>query len=664
MLKDLLERFLRPSNSKRLAFFLVFDTAIVAFSLYLSFLLRFDFDLDPGYSALAVRALPLFIGVKLSVFALFNLSRVTWRYVGIKDLVNVAGAVAASEVVLAAVVLLPRALGGASFLEAGAYGFPRSVFPIDAANTLILLVALRASKRLYLDVFHPNGKGPSSMRTLIVGAGNTGEMILRDMTRNGSSLFRPVGFLDDDTTKVGTYINGLKILGALTELGGAVARTRARAVVIAIPSLEHRTLKDIYARATEAGIETIKIIPRIYDYSRPEVKVRDLESIKVEDLIGRQAVEVDTRAIREFLAGKTVLVTGAGGSIGSEIASQALACGPSRLVLFDTDETELHGLEQRLVKAGGADGVDAAEVSFVVGDLRDPDRVTEVMESYTPEVVFHAAAYKHVPMMESNPNEAVKTNVLGTHALARAAACVGVEKFIMISTDKAVRPTSVMGATKRMAEYVCAAAGRGSGTDFVSVRFGNVLGSRGSVLPLFMEQLKNGGPLTVTHRDMKRYFMTIPEAVSLVLQASVMGRDGEVMVLDMGEPVRIVDLAEELLRLHGLVPYRDVDIEFTGVRPGEKLFEEILTAEEGTTRSRHEKVFRARGGGRFSPAEVEAMVEVLRGSVRDPGGGRTREALRRYVAHFVDPGGKGPYGHTPGAYGELAPTGPGRVHEA
>jgi FlaA1/EpsC-like NDP-sugar epimerase len=462
-------------------------------------------------------------------------------------------------------------------------GFPRSIFLIDGVISLLFASGIRISKRLYLEVIRKKRYGSRGKRTIIIGAGNTGEMIIRDIARQGFSGFYPIGLLDDDIRKVGTYVHGVKVLNTADKLKDIILKNRAEAVIIAIPSLNYKTLRSIYGSARDVGIETIKIVPRIYDFQKPDINMKNLEDISIEDLIGRQTVDVDYKEIEAFIRNRVILITGAGGSIGSEIAIQACAFHPERVILFDIDETALHNMSLKLNRAFP---YLKEKIFFITGDVRDSGRVEEVFKRFSPQVVFHAAAYKHVPMMEYNPSEAVKVNILGTYNLAEISVRNGVKRFIMISTDKAVRPTSIMGATKRVAEDICKAFNEvrsrhseaGSQTEFISVRFGNVLGSRGSVLPLFMEQLKYGGPLTVTHKDMKRYFMTIPEAVSLVLQASVIGKGGDVLVLDMGEPVRIVELAEELIKIHGLMPYRDIDIMFVGLRPGEKLFEEILTA--------------------------------------------------------------------------------------
>ena len=504
-----------------------------------------------------------------------------------------------------------------------------------------MIVALRVSKRLYLEVLQQKRSNNRGKNTLIIGAGNIGEMMLRDMVRNGYRDYYPIGFLDDDPTKVGTQIHGISVLGATDRLEAMIVKHKVQALLIAIPSLNHKILRSLYDGAKKANVETIKIVPRIYDFSHPDVNMKTLEDISIEDLVGRQTVSVDHRGIGEFIRGKSLLITGAGGSIGSEIVAQICAFGPGKLILFDNDETELHnqGLKlQRLFPHL------SEQLVFVTGDVRDEARLREVFKSCRPRIVFHAAAYKHVPMMEHNPKEAVKVNLFGTYALAGVARDHGVEKFVMISTDKAVRPTSVMGATKRMAEHICQAFNEINGdgaplsTRFMSVRFGNVLGSRGSVLPLFLEQLKYGGPLTVTDREMKRYFMTIPEAVSLVLQASILGNGGEVFVLDMGEPVHILDIAKELIRIHGLEPYKDIDIQFTGLRPGEKLFEEILTAEEGTDASRHEKIFIARNGVKYSLSEMPEILKEFSAVIEDPSpesDDRMKQLLRKYVKYYT-----------------------------
>lgn len=655
-------RLLQSSNLKRFLFFFLFDSIIIAGSLYLSFLLRFDFAMRDGYSIVFLRALPFFLAVKLGLFVLFRMYKITWRYTGLSDLQNITLALTASESLLMVLILIPlppfltSTLPKFLNLASSSPAFPRSIFLIDWTLSLILLSGLRISKRVFLEIILKKRFTRTGKKTIIIGAGNTGEMILRDIVRQGFLDFYPIGFLDDDTGKVGAYIHGIKVIGSTDKLRNSIAQYGVEAIIIAIPALNHKFLKDFYEAAKEANVGTIKIVPRIYDFHKPDINLKNLEDISIEDLIGRQTVSVDFDEIERFLTDKAILVTGAGGSIGSEIVMQACAFKPSKIILFDIDETELHNMELRVKKIFPYFFKEAGnDIFFVVGDIRDRDRVNEVFKMFKPQIVFHAAAYKHVPMMEYNPQEAVKVNIFGTYNLAMASLRDGTEKFIMISTDKAVRPTSIMGATKRIAEYICKAFDHNSSqpsalshqqgkTEFISVRFGNVLGSRGSVLPLFLEQLKHGGPLTVTHKDMQRYFMTIPEAVSLVLQASVIGRGSEVLVLDMGEPVRIVQLAEELIRVHGMEPYKDIDIKFVGLRPGEKLFEEILTAEEGTIASRHEKVFIARNSEEYSVNEIrkildEFAVHIKETPLSSDNTDSIKDALRKYVKHFDVPTG-------------------------
>ena len=664
---NVLEKIISTSYAKRFLFFLFTDIVLIAISLFLSFLFHFDFDLNVPYLTLMPGVLPYFIVVKLLSFGIFKVYRMTWRYVGIFDLANIVIALIVSGMAL---IILSLPVSSLPFNMA-ITGFPKRIILEDSIISIFLISGLRISKRLFLEVIKKQRPAIMSKRTIILGAGNTGEMLVRDMARNNFNEFYPVGFLDDDKTKVGTYIHGVKVLDTTDRLKDVISKHSADAVIIAIPSLNHKILKDVYDSAKKLNVGTVKIVPRIYDFDKPDMNLKGLEDISIEDLIGRQSIVIDYKGIKGFLNNKSVLISGAGGSIGAEIVNQVCIFHPEEVILFDIDETELHNLGLKLNRLFPHL---SGQIHYVTGDVRDEMRLKEVFEGYRPQIVFHAAAYKHVPMMEYNPKEAVKVNMFGTYNLAKTAVDYGVEKFIMISTDKAVRPTSIMGATKRMAEYVCKAMNndRGQGeeqnnlelrienlelkseaqnnnhsttqplnhsTRFISVRFGNVLGSRGSVLPLFLGQLKHGGPLTVTHKDMKRYFMTIPEAVSLVLQASTMGEGGEVFVLDMGEPVNITDIAEELIRINSLEPYKDIDITFTGLRPGEKLFEEILTAEEGTFASKHEKVFIANNSEKYSIADIEGILKEFGELIAKPSignDGKVRKLLKKYVKHYEE----------------------------
>ncbi len=664
-------------------FFCIADIALIILSLLISFLFHFELNRNIDYYELVTEVIGYFIVVKIAAFVLFRIYGMSWRYAGINDLLNIVLALIFSELLLV-VASLPNAI----FPPLAITGIPKRVFFVDGIISLMLIAGVRISKRVYLEVLMKKGFSKKGKRTVILGAGNTGEMIIRDMARLGYREFYPVCLLDDDRAKAGTYIHGVRVQGEIKNLGNLIVKEKIEAVIVAIPTLNHKKLKNIYEVAIQGRVPTIKIVPRIYDFDKPDLNLKSLEDISVEDLIGRQAVAIDYGVISDFLRGKVVIITGAGGSIGSELVMQVCAFRPGKIILFDVDDTDLHTMTLRIGRQY-PHLIDKA--FFIIGDVRDERRVQEVFEEFRPQIVFHAAALKHVPMMEHNPKEAVKVNIFGTYTVAKISRQYFAERFIMISTDKAVRPTSIMGATKRVAEYVCQAmnsswlmadserkdgetvksqipnpksqivngtetdvhgkdnvehrtlnveqsrTGHSGTTKFISVRFGNVLGSRGSVIPLFLEQLKKGGPLTVTHEDMVRYFMTIPEAVSLILQASTMGEGGEVFVLDMGEPVKIVELAEELIRIHGLKPYVDVDIQFTGVRPGEKIFEEILTAEEGTVASKHEKVFIARNSVKYSLPQMEEILDEFGAVINELGVHDTkgvRDLLRKYVRHY------------------------------
>jgi FlaA1/EpsC-like NDP-sugar epimerase len=583
-----------------------------------------------------LKAIILFICLKVALFSLVGMYKITWRYVDLGDLSKIYVATVLAESILMVIILIPFA-PHLSFLPIPHMrGFPRSIFFIDALLSALLLSGLRISKRLYLERIVKKNVTRRGVRTLIIGAGSTGEMILRDIAQRGYSDFYPIGILDDDPAKSGCYIRNIKVLGTLKQLRHIVEKNKVEAFIIAIPSLNHKVLKSIYSQARECGVSTIKIVPRIYDFHRPEINIKNLEEISIEDLIGRQTINIDQEGISQFIRGKTILITGAGGSIGSEIVMQVCSFDPARLILFDIDETELHAVETRINRSVPQV---LSRCIFMVGDIRDRDRVKEVFFEFRPDIVFHAAAYKHVPMMEMNPKEAIKVNVFGTLAVAEMSAKFGCAKFIFISTDKAIRPTSVMGASKRIAELACQSFNAtADNTEYISVRFGNVLGSRGSVIPIFLNQLKHGGPITVTHPDIQRFFMTIPEAVSLVLQASILGKGGEVMVLDMGEPVKIVNLAEDLIRLHGLTPNVDIDIVFSGLRPGEKLFEELLTNEEDIIATKHEKVFIAKECERYSVESIRGIAAefstiMSEASVHDLE--VVRNVLGKYVKYYL-----------------------------
>ncbi|GAB5045794.1 polysaccharide biosynthesis protein [Thermodesulfovibrio sp. TK110] len=608
-------KFLTPTPLKRLCFFLIGDALIITFSLYFAFLFRFDFILPDKYREIFFIAVCFFIFIKIFMLWIFKVYKIPWRYFSLADLPKLLNSLTIASLMIVLLVFLLRSYQQFLFLPKNFQelsSIPVSVIFIDWFISFICISFLRISKRFYFEIFKKK-RNKEGLRTLIIGAGNIGEMILRDIKRQNFSEFFPVGFLDDDKRKIGTYIQNLKVYDRIDNLGKIIKSLGIEAVIIAILSLSHKKLSEIYISAKNAGVNTIKIIPKLYQFEKPEINLKKLEDLKIEDLLGRQEVNINFEEIKKFLQNKKILITGAGGSIGSELVIQAAQFSPKKIILLDIDETELFNMEVKLNKFFP----EFKDFKSIVADIKDHVKIDQIFKKFQPDIVFHAAAYKHVPIMEHNADEAVKVNILGTYYLAKVAVKYNVEKFILISTDKAVRPKSVMGMTKRVAEYICKAFNEYGKTDFISVRFGNVLGSRGSVLPLWIEQLKNGGPITVTHKDMQRYFMTIPEAVLLILQASTFGKAGEILVLDMGEPVKIIDLAERFIKLHGFEPYKDIDIKFIGIRPGENLFENILTAEEGVTATKHERVFIAKENNKLLLDDVESFLKKLEEMIED-----------------------------------------------
>ena len=614
-----MKSILKPTKRKRLAFFLISDIFLFSLSFYLSFQLRFNFCVPLRYLEISIYWLPFVLVLKVFSFGLLGIYKINWRFVGLNELVRIVTGLGIDSALLLSFNFFVRTVNPL-------FSVPISVILIDFLVSLFLTSLLRISKRVYLEIFNSR---PGAKRTVVIGAGNTGERIVRELKR-GSDFF-PVFFVDDDANKLGTRIHNVPVLGKIDDLPKLLEENRIETAIIAIPSLSHKRVREIFHTLSDYGIKDVKIVPSISKLPSNVISVKDIKDISIEDLLYREPVKIDFGNVERFLSGRKILVTGAGGSIGSEIVRQLLRFNPKEVIALEIDETELHNLSLEITEKASK-----KEISFkpIVADVRDKEKIRRIFLEERPQIVFHAAAYKHVPLMEYFPEEAVKTNVFGTYNVAVAAVESGVDKFVNISTDKAVNPTSIMGATKRLAEIVCRTLNELGKTRFVSVRFGNVLGSRGSVVPIFLEQIRRGGPVTVTHPEVRRYFMTIPEAVLLVFQAAAMGKGGEVFVLDMGEPVKIVKLAEELIKLQGLEPYKDVDIIFTGLRPGEKLFEELLTAEEGTDRTVHEKVYVARSKEVFSMSELNDVLEAFRKAVSNLDRELIRELLRKYVPFF------------------------------
>jgi len=598
--------------------FILADTICISFSLIAAIWLKFD-KLEPQHIHYLLFIIPMLVPVGLACFWALGLYNRTLRFTSLPDMVAVFTAVTGYSMLKFCSIF---------FMEA----FPSlsAVFVIDWMLSLILIGSSRIAPRVLLNVVEMspfrcwlfNRTNERAKRVLIVGAGQGGESILREIKRNINLPIDVVGLIDDDPKKKDQIIHGVKVLGATEHLAEIARKFSADEIIIAIPSASGAELRRIVKLCQNTNVR-FKTLPGLQDIIGGKLVSLQLRDIAIEDLLRRPPSEINLAEIAAYVTNKTVLVTGAGGSIGSEICRQILPFQPEKLLLLGHGENSIFKTHQELL---GSTKLGNTVLIPIITDIQDREKIGHLFQAHRPEIVFHAAAHKHVPLMELNPEEAVKNNVLGTRNLVDAAHNAGVERFVMISTDKAVNPTSVMGASKRVSEMILKCYARRSPTRFVAVRFGNVLGSRGSVIPMFKEQIERGGPITITHPKMIRYFMTIPEASKLVIQAGAYGKGGEVFILDMGEPVRIVDLAEDLIRLAGLEVGRDIEIKFTGIRPGEKLYEELLTASEGITATRNSKIFIAK------PEEVDeqalmALVEKLEMAARV---GKPRNIIRGF----------------------------------
>ena len=553
-------------------FLVLVDLCITAAVPFMAMLIRFEGDWNDPYFRTLLGHTPLFVFVRIAIFYLFGLYHRLWRYAGINELIVIVAAVTCSSLLI---MVYAYAIGPA---------LPRSIHILAWLMNIVFIGSSRICLRLVHYLRQQRVVNTSSV--LIVGAGDAGAVLARELLQREENR-RIIGFVDDDARKHNMRLSGIKVLGARQDIPAIVRTHSINEIIIAMPSAGGTVVRETMELCKQTGC-SVTILPGIYELVDGKVTVQQLRKINLEDLLQRDPVQLDTEGLQRYLSGKRVLVTGAGGSIGSELCRQIARYNPALLVMLGKGENSIYEIHSELREATLPFTLEA-----VIADVRDQERIRSVFGKYKPQVIFHAAAHKHVPLMEAQPEEAVFNNIFGTKTVADAANEFGAETFIMISTDKAVNPTSVMGATKRAAELVVQHMNTISRTTFAAVRFGNVLGSRGSVVPLFRRQIAKGGPITITHPEMKRYFMTIPEASQLVLQAGALAQGGEVFVLDMGEPVKIVDMACDLIQLSGLVPFQDIKIEFTGLRPGEKLFEELLTAEEGTSATQHKKIFTA-----------------------------------------------------------------------
>ena len=552
---------------------ILIDAIILAIAPIFALLLRFEGKLPARELASVQECIPWIVIAGIAIFYFYGMYHRIWHYARMRDLVALIGAVTLSQALVFIVIVMT-----------GIY-MPRSIPILTWILTLGGIGASRLMFKVNLDlVTESNG---DRQNLLIVGAGDAGAMLVRELEQNSVATTNIVGFVDDDPKKKNGRLAGFPILGTVEELAPIVRAKSVDKIVIAIPSADGDTIRHIDNACHSTGAQ-VCIMPGIYSMVNGELDMGEMREIRLEDLLRREPIHLDFAKITNYIAGKTVLITGAGGSIGSEISRQISRVGAKEIILLGRGENSIYEIHQELKRK-----FPEQNYHTVIANITDKDRMAKVFKLFHPQVVFHAAAHKHVPLMEIQPDEAVKNNVFGTQNVAELADANHAEIFVLISTDKAVNPTSVMGATKRTAELVLQEINQRSNTKFVTVRFGNVLGSRGSVVPLFEKQIAAGGPVTVTDKEMTRFFMTIPEAVQLVLQSGSQAEGGEVFLFDMGKPVKIKDMAEDLIRLHGLTPDKDIKIIYTGLRPGEKLYEELLTSEEGTTSTKHKKIFKA-----------------------------------------------------------------------
>jgi len=644
-------RWLAPTGPKRILFFVAADLVVVVAAMVVAFELRFDGRVPERYWQSVPIYVLLAVGPIVFTNSMFRLYNITWRFVGARDLVNVF---TATFVGTAAWGLLTFVLHDTMAGTNGEFAaLPRSILILFFVLTLIGVGGVRMMKRL-LQVSRKHGR-PDEKRLLVVGGARTGERLIYELLNDRVRGYRVVGVIDDDPNKAGTFLHGIRVLGGRELLPRTIEEEHIDEVLVAMPGAAGAVVRQVVVAARAAGAPVIRILPSMTDVLQGRIGLSNVRDVQVEDLLNRAPVDIDMRPVSESLFGRTVLVTGAAGSIGSELARQIASFSPGRMVVLDQNESNLFALELELRRIAPV-----VRVFAEIADVRDRDRMRQICLTYRPQSVFHAAAYKHVPMMEAHPQEAVLTNVVGTRVAAEVAAECGAEAFVLISTDKAVNPSSVMGATKRAAEMVVRQLNETGATRFLAVRFGNVLGSRGSVVPILEEQIREGGPITVTHPDMERYFMTVPESVRLILTAASLGIGGEVFVLDMGEPVRIVDLAEALIRLSGFEPDVDVPIQFTGIRPGEKLHEEILIAEEGTDHTKVDEIYVARLGTEPDPSSLERAVGQLAEAAAHGDQARIRVLLQDLVVTYR-PGPAGPSEEMFAQFLEPAPMRSGQV---
>lgn len=556
----------------RIPIMLVIDLALVNLSIFLAFAIRFDWRFTSLIASPCLYFMIWAAIIRIILFYILGMYQWSFRYASISEAINVFKSVTIGSLLLVAI---------AFFTQRTEIG--RSVLLIDYLACLFFTGTSRFLPRVLIKF--KQLQSSNLKRALIVGAGAAGEMVAREMISARKRLYQPVGFIDDNPNKLNSRIHGVKVLGSIEDIDRVINYHNIEEIVIAVPSATGKTIRDIVSKCEKAEVK-IKTVPELHKILTGEVTIKHIRDVKPEDLLGRETVNINTRDVSLFLKGKVVLITGAAGTIGSELSRQIAKFNPGQMVLYDLNENNLYFLEMEL-KAN----YPHLEHRTIVGDIKDIGLLKNTFSKYRPNVVFHSAAHKHVPLMEENPIAAVKNNIIGTRNLVYASEHYGVERFVMISTDKAVNPTSAMGASKRIAEMMIQSKAKTARTKFMAVRFGNVIGSSGSVVPIFKQQIENGKPLTVTHPEVKRFFMTASEAAQLVMQAGAIGKGAEIFILDMGEQIKIVDLAKNLITLSGLEPGRDIEIKFVGLRPGEKMMEEMLLDVEHDKATKHDKIY-------------------------------------------------------------------------
>lgn len=607
------------------------DIGVLMLAFFLAMLVRFDWQVPRLMFRQLMIVLPYVVLLQYAFLSGFGITRFSWRYISLRDTIRIFAAIACASAVLVALRFLSPAL--VDEFPYARYGIvPLGVLLGDFVLAFIGLTGVRALRRMLgerLATKRHRSNEETDEPTLLVGAGQGGVLVAQEIARRPDLGILPVAFVDDDPVKQGAVIQGIKVMGTTHDLARLAERYDTTQALITISNAPGSAIRRIAEACKEAGL-TAKIVPGTYQIVGGRVNLSRIREVAIEDLLRREQVKLDTEEVASLVRGQPVMVTGAGGSIGAELCRQLAAYRPSSLILVERAENNLFEIHSELRTRFPDVGAMPC-----VADITDVPRITQVFREHRPMIVFHAAAHKHVPMMEWNPAEAVKNNIVGTQVVADLSDSLAVERFVMVSTDKAVNPTSVMGATKRAAELYVQALSSDSATHFATVRFGNVLGSAGSVIPIFRRQIRDGGPITVTHPDMTRYFMTIPEAVQLVTQAAALSRGGETFILDMGQPVRILDLAHDLIRLSGLEPDKDIEIRFTGVRPGEKLFEELSTMSEGIERTSHPKIFNGLYASPHLPA-LRAQFEMLSALCTSGGAEAIRQALSSVVPEFGD----------------------------